>query len=154
MDVIPFIDDYNVCIVLVKDSIECMTRKNVIAQISVDDINSIDRLLSGIYGRNIAEDGSVYFPDEINPKKLADFLWNPCKYSCTKEIMYAYICRFAQRRINELYRDIRQKHTVGITISFTDSKILNKNQRQRAIKISNNKAELRRKENCRQLRGL
>lgn len=47
-------------IVLVKDSIECMTRKNVIAQISVDDINSIDRLLSGIYGRNIAEDGSVY----------------------------------------------------------------------------------------------
>lgn len=52
--------------------------------------------------------------------------------------MYAYICRFAQRRINELYRDIRQKHTVGITISFTDSKILNKNQRQRAIKISNN----------------
>ena len=56
------------CIVLVKDSIECMTRKNVIAQISVDDIN-------------IAEDGSVYFPDEINPKKLADFLWNPCKYS-------------------------------------------------------------------------
>lgn len=59
---------------LVKDSIECMTRKNVIAQISVDDINSIDRLLSGIYGRNIAEDGSVYFPDEINPKKLADFL--------------------------------------------------------------------------------
>lgn len=47
--------------------------------------------------------------------------------------MYAYICRFAQRRINELYRDIRQKHTVGITISFTDSKILNKNQRQRAI---------------------
>ena len=104
--------------------------------------------------RNIAEDGSVYFPDEINPKKLADFLWNPCKYSCTKEIMYAYICRFAQRRINELYRDIRQKHTVGITISFTDSKILNKKQRQRAIKISNNKAELRRKENCRQLRGL
>ena len=72
--------------------------------------------------------------------------------SCTREIMYAYICRFAQRRINELYRDIRQKHTVGITISFTDSKILNKNQRQRAIKISNNKAELRRKENCRQLR--
>lgn len=100
------------CIVLVKDSIECMTRKNVIAQISVDDINSIDRLLSGIYGRNIAEDGSVYFPDEINPKKLADFLWNPCKYSCTKEIMYAYICRFAQRRINELYRDIRQKEVV------------------------------------------
>lgn len=154
MDVIPFIDDYNVCIVLVKDSIECMTRKNVINQISVADINSIDRLLSGIYARNIAEDGSVYFPDEINPKKLADFLWDSCKYSCTKEIMYAYICRFAQRRINELYRDIRQKHTVGITISFTDSKILNKKQRQRAVEISNNKAELRRKENCRQLRGL
>ena len=26
--------------------------------------------------------------------------------------MYAYICRFAQRRINELYRDIRQKEVV------------------------------------------
>lgn len=97
MDVIPIIDDYNICVALVKDSIECMTRKNVIAQISVTDMNSIDRLLSGIYGRNIAEDGSVYFPDEINPKKLADFLWNPCKYSCTKEIMYAYICRFAKK---------------------------------------------------------
>ena len=58
MDVIPFIDDYNICVALVKDSIECMTRKNVIAQISVTDMNSIDRLLSGIYGRNIAEDGS------------------------------------------------------------------------------------------------
>ncbi len=79
MDVIPFIDDYNICVALVKDSIECMTRKNVIAQISVTDMNSIDRLLSGIYGRNIAEDGSVYFPNEINPKKLAYFLWNPCK---------------------------------------------------------------------------
>ncbi len=27
MDVIPFIDDYNICVALVKDSIECMTRK-------------------------------------------------------------------------------------------------------------------------------
>lgn len=45
--------------------------------------------------------------------------------------MHIYVA--LQKKINELYRDIRQKHTVGITISFTDSKILNKKQRQRAI---------------------
>lgn len=154
MDIIPFLDNYAVCIEYIQAGLDSITREGIISKLSTSQRSMIDACLGQIYLRNVAEDGSVYLADEINPRKVTDYLIELGKYDMSPEILYAYVCRYAQRRINELYKNIKNENVGDLIFSMTDSKILNKRQSKKAIAIYNKKIDIRKKSGCRRLRGI
>lgn len=89
MDIIPFLDNYAVCIKYIQAGLDSITREGLISKLSTSQRSMIDACLGQIYLRNVAEDGSVYLADEINPRKVTDYLIEFGKYDMSPEILYA-----------------------------------------------------------------
>lgn len=154
MNILPFIDNYVLCVELVKDNIATVKRKTVMLRVSLSEQCSINNILGRIYLRNITEDGSVYMTDEINPLKVTNYLCDLDKYDIDREDIYSYVCRYAQKRINRLYESLKEGNESSLIISLSQSKILNKKETEEAIALYRKKIEIRKKSKCRLLRGI
>ena len=154
MDIRPFIDNYVLCVELVKDNIVTIKSKTVMSSLSLSEQCSINNILGQIYLRNIAEDGLVYMTDEINPLKVTNYLCGLDKYDIDREDIYSYVCRYAQKRINRFYESLKEGNESSLIISLSQSKILNKRETEKAIALYRKKIEIRKKSKCRLLRGI
>ena len=105
MDVTPFLAPFDKCEEKVKNCTKIYKRKGVISQMTHSQIVSINRFISKLCNPNVDSEGTVFFVDEIDPKKVADYLYeNKTNLELPIEIIFQYVCLSLRRRIRELHK--------------------------------------------------
>ena len=105
--VLPFIDDKEKCISLIRDGI---TRYD-------DDMKSsipagIRRAVSavcGVFDRNYDVYGNAYLPDQINPEKIVDYIEGEGCFDIDHEALLCYVCHEQAKAVNTVYTRMKDE---------------------------------------------
>lgn len=110
---------------------------------SVDNIGNID--IAQLLGRTIVtnffsyyfdKNGLIYFPDEIDPKKITEFILNNKEYNQLNfNNVYIYVCRIQMKKINSFYSELNNYEKNGrITYVMGNNHKCNKKEYEKRFK--------------------
>ena len=99
---------YEESISMIKEGINCYTRKELFALVNnVGIFSGISKLVRNTFcSSNIDDFGNVYLYDELDPQKIKKYILNNPKYQIQQELVYSCVCYAMQRVINEFYKDL------------------------------------------------